>query len=383
MYSLPDYGKMLGDKERVELYGRALKQSITPDSVVLEIGTGTGTFAMEACRLGARKVYAIDTNDVIQHAIHFAKENGCGDRIRFFQADSSDVNLPEQVDIIISDLRGKLPLHGHHLPDIIDARKRFLAAQGVLIPRLDTLWSALSYAPELYQEYRDIWDPFSAGLNTGSLESSITNQVWWVAAKKTERLVSEPRIWQVIDYRTIATPNMEGEVSWQIREANLTHGIRVWFDALLADNIGFSNHPYQPEHIYGNVFFPWAQPVALEPGDNVTVSLKANLVDDDYVWRWNTCINEAGNTANVKADFRQSSFGGAPISLSQVHKQAADYTPNLSEKGIIDLRIMLMMEKGMALKDIAQQLCLMFPDKYSEWRQALKYVSKLSVKYSK
>src|SRR5690606_34435231 len=115
-YSVGDYGRMIADKVRIKAYIKALRQAIKPGAVVVDIGTGTGFFALLACQFGARHVYAIEPS----HAIHVARElaeiNGFSERITFIQNISSRVTLPARGDIIISDLRGVLPLHAHHLP---------------------------------------------------------------------------------------------------------------------------------------------------------------------------------------------------------------------------------------------------------------------------
>jgi hypothetical protein len=61
--------------------------------------------------------------------------NGYADRITFHQTLSSAITLPQPADVIVSDLRGVLPLMQHHIPAIVDARQRLLAPGGVLIPR--------------------------------------------------------------------------------------------------------------------------------------------------------------------------------------------------------------------------------------------------------
>jgi hypothetical protein len=65
VYSVSAYGRMIADKVRVAAYTEALKRAITPGCTVLDIGTGTGFFAMLACRMGAARVYAIEPDDVI------------------------------------------------------------------------------------------------------------------------------------------------------------------------------------------------------------------------------------------------------------------------------------------------------------------------------
>jgi Ribosomal protein L11 methyltransferase (PrmA) len=59
------YGRMIADIGRTAAYADALRRHVTPESVVVDIGTGTGVFALLAARLGARKVYAIEADDAI------------------------------------------------------------------------------------------------------------------------------------------------------------------------------------------------------------------------------------------------------------------------------------------------------------------------------
>src|SRR6185436_18926126 len=119
MYRLREYGQMIADLGRTAAYAKALERRVTPDSVVVDIGTGTGIFALLAARLGARKVYAID------YGRRIAAANGLSERIEFIQGFSTDVQLAEQADVIVSDIHGVLPAHDRSLFAIIDARDRF------------------------------------------------------------------------------------------------------------------------------------------------------------------------------------------------------------------------------------------------------------------
>ncbi|MBI4588189.1 MAG: hypothetical protein HY725_05080 [Candidatus Rokubacteria bacterium] len=48
MYSVYDYGRLIADSVRTHAYAQALRRVVKPDSVVLDIGTGTGIFALLA-----------------------------------------------------------------------------------------------------------------------------------------------------------------------------------------------------------------------------------------------------------------------------------------------------------------------------------------------
>ena len=157
LYRMAWYGQMISNQARFSPYVNALRQAVTPDSVVLDIGTGTGIFALLACQFGARRVYAVEPANAIHLARKMANTNGYADRIVFLQALSTQLTLPEPADIIVSDLRGAFPLFHNHIPTIIDARQRLLAPDGILIPQRDTLWAAVVCVPEFYQELTSAW----------------------------------------------------------------------------------------------------------------------------------------------------------------------------------------------------------------------------------
>src|SRR5690606_1590329 len=110
MYDVYDYGRMIADDIRMRAYAEAMRRTIRRGSVVLDLGTGTGICALLACQLGARRVFAVDSNDAIRLAHRIAEDNGFADRIEFYQQSSIDLELPEPVDTIVSDLRGSMPL---------------------------------------------------------------------------------------------------------------------------------------------------------------------------------------------------------------------------------------------------------------------------------
>src|SRR6184192_294633 len=110
MYSLGAYGSMIADRVRVDAYKEALRKTVRKGSIVAEIGTGPGVFAVLACQLGAERVFAIEPAEIIQLAREVAAANGCAGRIEFFEGLSNRVTLPARADVILSDLRGILPL---------------------------------------------------------------------------------------------------------------------------------------------------------------------------------------------------------------------------------------------------------------------------------
>ena len=158
LYDIYDYGCIIADTGRTGAYARALRQSVKPGSIVLDIGTGVGIWALLACQAGARKVYAVDPNDAaLELAREIAVANGYADRIEFIQDIATEIAPPELADVVVSELRGVLPLSGESLPTLIDARKRLLVPGGVMIPQCDTLWAAVVESPDLHSRHTIPW----------------------------------------------------------------------------------------------------------------------------------------------------------------------------------------------------------------------------------
>ena len=137
----------------------------------------------------------------------------------------------------------------------------------------------------------------SAGL------AKITNS-WRKTRIKAEQLLTEAKHWATLDYHTVNSPDASAEISWRIDRTGLTHGIALWFDTELAEGIGFSNGPGAPETIYGNGFLPFPRPVVVREGECVEVRIRADLIENDYVWTWDT------NFTDRRSDSSSRHFSG-------------------------------------------------------------------------
>ena len=376
MYSLDGYGKMIADRVRVEAYAEALRRTIRPGAVVVDIGTGPGIMAVLACQLGAGRVYAIEPDAIIQVAREIAAANHCADRIEFIEKFSTDVTLPEKAEVIVSDLRGVLPIFNGHIPAIADARRRFLAPQGVLIPRRDTMYAAIVEAPEFYSGIVNPWEQNLLGQELGPARRravNTTRRLW----PTREQLLTKPQILATLDYMAVENPDFRGELSCRTEREGTGHGIVAWFDAELADGITFSNAPGAPEVIYGSLLFPWTNPVPLRANQAVCVKLAAKLMEEDCLWRWSSQI-EAVNGTGAGIRFEQSEFGGAVFSPARLQKSASNWVPQLSEEGRIRVRALELMDGAATLRQICTRLAVEFPQRFACWEKALAYVGTLS-----
>src|SRR4051812_29416099 len=122
----------LADRSRVGAFVEALRATVRPGDVVLDLASGTGILGLLACQYGASRVYAIESEPIAGLAREIARDNGFADRIIPIQALSTRASLPEPVDVIVTDLAGRFGFEAGLVEVIGDARRRFLKPGGRL-----------------------------------------------------------------------------------------------------------------------------------------------------------------------------------------------------------------------------------------------------------
>jgi protein arginine N-methyltransferase 1 len=381
MYSIADYGDMIADQPRLGAYAEAIRRVVRPGSVVLDLGAGTGILSLIACQCGARKVYALDSANAVQLVGPAARANGFADRIEVLQQSSTQVNLPEPAEVIISDLRGVLPLSGPGLPALMDARRRLLAPGGRLIPQSERLWVALLEAPDQGRRYLGPWEHGPYGLDLRSVLPVAAN-TFHQARAEPGQLLTEPEVWALLTYEALISPHVQGVARPRVHRPGTAHGLLVWFDSVLAEGVSFSNAPGEPKMIYGQLFFPWPEPVPVREGDVALVHLRAQLVGEEYVWCWESTVRGPEAPGGERCHFRQSTFPGVPLPPERLHKIAAGFVPALNEDGRILHFLLGQMGGQVSLGELARELAGRFPGRFPTWPEALSFLGDFSVRYS-
>lgn len=378
MYSISGYTQMILDSVRMGAYEEALKRSVRPGSTVVDIGCGTGIASLLACRLGAGKVYAIEPDAAIQVAKEIAKANGCADRIEFIQDVSTRVELSEKADVVVSDLRGVLPLLSQHIPSLVHARTKLMKPEGTLIPQKDSLFVAVAEIPggKMDECWLENWRDFDVRPALRFINNSMRK---FNAAPET--LLTDACQWGVLDYTRREDPNVAGAARLTVRRDGKGHGLLAWFDTELVPGVGFSNAPGKPEAVYGRMYFPWTRPFALREGDRVDVRLSADLINSDYLWRWETDIAPAA-TDSERVKFQQSTFFATPLALENLRKREASFVPRLNDDGRAAELVLSGMRDQKPLGEIAEELRLAFPERFSTPQAALGHVGELSEQFS-
>ncbi len=141
------YQDMLSDRPRMRAYREAIARSVSPGTVVADLGTGMGVLAVMAAQAGASRVHAIERRpDVAAIARRVARDNGVADVVRVWEGDARDVDVGEPVDLVVNELIGDFGLDEGIHETVRRFSERHLAEGGAVVPNE----MALTLAPVTY-----------------------------------------------------------------------------------------------------------------------------------------------------------------------------------------------------------------------------------------
>ncbi|KAK4050337.1 hypothetical protein OIO90_005130 [Microbotryomycetes sp. JL221] len=161
---------MLKDKVRTDSYRDFIlnNPSIFKGAVVLDVGCGSGILSMFAAKAGAKKVYAVDASAVAFKAERNIKANGLSDVIQVVKGKVENIELPEKVDVIVSEWMGYFLLYECMLDSVLHARDRFLKPSGIMAPsQTSIMLSLFGGGDSLIRDRIDFWnDVYGFKMNT-------------------------------------------------------------------------------------------------------------------------------------------------------------------------------------------------------------------------
>lgn len=237
---------MLSDVTRLELYAAALREVVGSQTTVLDVGAGTGVLSVMAAMAGANKVYAVEKTPVARLAKEIVERNGFGDRITVLQADMNDVELPSQVDIIVSELLGGVGVDENFAELLIGARERWLKPGGQMIP--STVKTFLSVGQDdVLSADLTFFRSDKAGLNLTLLADYLVNQVQYRRHHIRDADLLGPAVcaWTA-DYSKDPLERLlqfTSECKFRVEKPGHANAIIGWFSARLGPNTTISTGP--------------------------------------------------------------------------------------------------------------------------------------------
>lgn len=244
--SLDVHRRMLADRPRIDAYAAALAAVVRPGMAVLDAGTGTGVLACLAARAGARVVYAVDQAEILGVAAEVVRASGLADRVRLVKGDFGAVELPEPVDVIVTETFGGLALAENGLDDVARAAARHLKPGGVIVPRGLSLWVAPLGDPgpdtAALAGFTRQHDIALDALRPSALHRAVTTAIPAAALAHPGLPFAELALG---DATGLPHAVARGEVELPV-DTGTVYGLAAWFDLDLADGVCLSTGPAAP-----------------------------------------------------------------------------------------------------------------------------------------
>lgn len=283
LYDKVLYDLMTGDKPRDAAFRGAVSKLVNGKTVV-DIGTGRDVnWARASVEAGARKVFAIEEMpETCRMAQQTVRLLGLENLISVISGNSMDVELPERVDVCVSEVIGCIGSSEGVVSVFKDARERFLKPEGRIIPWRCVTRLALVELPDQFR---------SSVAFDGDAEMQAARIFQWVGHRFDLRVAIEGSIdlsWFIsnvddVEVIDLASPTFPAARKFELRveRAGKVDGMLAWHNLWCLpggeclDTRDASTTAWMP--IWLPVLYPG---IELRPGDRVTGVWTPSLSSD-------------------------------------------------------------------------------------------------------
>lgn len=122
---------------------QSLERTVRPSDTVIDVGTGSGVLSISAALLGAKKVYALDLDEVAVKSAEFnVNLNKVQDRVIVSQNNLLD-GVDEEVDIVVANILAEVIIR--FTDDVFHAVKKggHFIASGIILQKKDLVKDAM------------------------------------------------------------------------------------------------------------------------------------------------------------------------------------------------------------------------------------------------
>jgi len=357
---------MIFDEVRNKAYADALKKHVRSDSVVLDLGAGLGIHGLVAAACGARKVFLVEKESVIEVASRIARDNGMEHQLEFLHGRIQEIVLPVKVDIITSVFTGNFLLTEDLLPSLFVARDKYLAPDGLLIPDRAAMYIVPVSAMDFYDKHLVAWSGKMLEINFSAARSYAANWVYYEDANEIgAEFLAEPVRLMELDFQTAVAADCHQHLVMTISRAGTCHGLLGWFDMRLGE-AWLSTSPMTEKTHWSQAFLPLDPPIEVIAGDRLKVEIDR---PENGEWTW---IVSHKDTVQ-----KSSTFLANPVMPGDLSKRSDAFAPGLNRKGEALQFLLTRMDGRHQAAALSKELIATFPDVFLTPGEARRFVKKI------
>lgn len=287
---------MLRDFPRTEAFRKSIFNIVKPGDIVLDVGAGTGILSMFAAKAGADRVYAVERTAISALGAHLSQLNGFDDRIQFLRGDVRTIQLPEKVDVIISEWMGTIGVDENMLGAVLWARDHLLREGGQVIPKKVTAHMAPITTAQRSDSGFFVNRPYD--LDLSPLAEPSVHELLMIRRriKPSDLAASSQNLWVSdvsIDAPSSVQHPYQSDVSYKINKAVKVSALGAWFTAELDLDVKLSNAPDAPDTHWGQLMLPLESELSLSQGDILQAKIVAKSVGPGPLhFSWSVRVND-------------------------------------------------------------------------------------------
>ena len=267
---------MLADRVRNDAFAAALKQLIKPgETVVADVGAGTGLLGFIAAKLGAREVYLYESASIMMVARQLARDNRLKN-VYFFEGHSTAIKKPPPVDIIVSETLGNYAFEENIIATTEDA-KRFLKPGGIMLPQAVEQFVAPVTNAGFYNELTAPWESVGHNLNFNFAKTMGLNNIYVRSFQPAQLLDNgeSAQCWDILDFKQKNSGNRQGVARWIIKSPVTIYGFAIWWRLTVIPGIDLSIGPAEPKTHWEQLYFPAESPLILSTSDVLEIQISS------------------------------------------------------------------------------------------------------------
>ena len=365
---LDEHRGYVADATRLELYRSAIAKGVSPGDSVADLGCGSGVLGLLCLQAGADHVYAVDDSAMIDIARESMKRAGLNEHTTFIRGKSSQIELPERVDVVICDHVGFFGFDYGVVDFFGDARRRLLKSGGKLIPSRIRLNMAAVGSQKCSE------------LSNGWLDENIPEAFRWLRSYS----INSKHAVNLVQDDVLGSPAVLGDIdlyadnpefcAWstelRIERNAVMHGLGGWFECELAEDVWMTNSPLAEKPIQrSQAFLPIAEAVPVKCGDVVRATIMARPADHQIAW--------TVEFPKTGLRFSQSTWQGMLFSPEDLIRTNPARIPQLGRKGRARVTVLDYCDGKRTVEEIELAVLRDHPDLFPSAGEIARFVAQV------